>query len=339
MIILSNSLAEIVDEGCLKVANSLVKRLKHIDSDIFIVSYERCSKISDTHLEINKFLLNKELARIIRKRKEKVVYFPFPAKPIATALRTFILSLYARYGLEIVLPLQSRLDYISRMLMKMSRAKIVVFSKESYDYFCDTIGPKRVAYLKTGVDTQKFSPVSEDEKKRLKIKYGLDPNRPVILHVGHLKTERNIGEMMKFNMEHQVLVVVSTVTKSEQDDALRSQLKACPNIHLIDEYIPNIQEIYQLADVYFFPVMMSGQCIDVPLSCMEAAACNKPVVTTAYGEMKEFKNKEGFIYIDSFDRTLLNEQIKKALHLEDIKTRQAVMDYDWDNSMAYFSKR
>lgn len=339
MIILSNSLAEKVDEGCLKVANSLIKRLKHIDSNLYVVSYERQSEISDKHLDINKFLLNKELAEIIQKRKERVVYFPFPAKPIATAMRAFILSLYARYGLEVVLPLQARLDYFSRLLLKMSRARIVIFSKESYDYFSGVVGEKRVTYLKTGVDIRKFTPVTKDETKQLKIKYGLDPHRPVILHVGHLKPERNIGELMKINMDYQVLLVVSTVTQNEQDDALRSQLKACPNIHLIDEYIPNIQEIYQLADVYFFPVVKSGYCIDVPLSCMEAAACNKPIVTTAYGEMKEFRNKEGFFYIDSFESASLNDQIKKALRLENIKTRQAVIDYDWNNSMAYFSRR
>ena len=92
MIILTNGLTGVADEGFLKVANSLIKRIKSRDTDnVFIITYERGSEFSDKHVEVNKLLLNKDLIATIRNRKDDVLYIPFPAKPIATALRIFIL--------------------------------------------------------------------------------------------------------------------------------------------------------------------------------------------------------------------------------------------------------
>ena len=82
---------------------------------------------------------------------------------------------------------------------------------------------------------------------------------------------------------------------------------------LIDSYLQSIQEIYQLADVYLFPVMDIENCIDVPLSVLEAASCNLPIVTTEYGELTAFREQEGFLFIDALDSDSLNQALEKAL--------------------------
>ena len=41
MLILSNSLSQTADEGSLKLATSIVKRLKKENPDTYIISYER----------------------------------------------------------------------------------------------------------------------------------------------------------------------------------------------------------------------------------------------------------------------------------------------------------
>ena len=100
--------------------------------------------------------------------------------------------------------------------------------------------------------------------------------------------------------------------------------------------MPNIEEIYQLSDAYFFPVVAHGNCIDVPLSCLEAAACNIPVVTTRYGEMSTFQGKEGFWFIDSFDREHLNQIVSTAIFAENSSSRESILEYDWNNAIEYF---
>ncbi len=337
MLIISNSLNNISDEGCLKVAASLVSRVKKAAPETLIVTYERKSELSDVHFEINKLMISKELYSLLNKRKEEIIFIPFPARTLATALRIFILSLYTRKKLKVISVMKYSTGFISKILLRLSGADFVVFSKEAAEFYGAMVGEKRVSYLKTGVDTQKFTPVSKEKKEALKGKYGFD-SRPVILHVGHLNRGRNIAQLMKLDKKYQVLLVTSTLTKSEQDIQLKKELLKFRNIKIIDDYIPDIEEIYQLSDVYFFPVVEQGKCIDIPLSVMEAASCNKPIVTTDYGEMKQFREKKDFHFIESFDECELNALIEKALISEGADSRSSVLDYDWNNAVSHLIK-
>ena len=338
MLIISNCLTETADEGCVKVACSLIKRLKRAEPNHFIVSYERRSDLSNWHLYCNRFLLSRKLFGIIKNRKEKVLYLPFPARPIATAVRVFVLSLFSKAGLDVLITMQSPMGALSRMLIKQSKAHFLLLSKESYDRFKDTLGSQRVTYIKTGVDTKKFIPVSFRTARELKMKYHFDPERPVVLHVGHLNAGRNIGTLLKIDPKYQICLVVSTLTGQERDGALHRQLLSRANIRIMDSYIPEIEEIYQMADVYYFPVAEYGKCIDVPLSCLEAAACNKPVITTRYGEMRAFEGKAGFVFIDSFDESSINSAVDEALQINPVQTRDSVLEYDFDHAVSYYLK-
>ena len=118
------------------------------------------------------------------------------------------------------------------------------------------------------------------------------------------------------------------MTKDEADVNLKNELLSKPNIRIIDEYVPDIQELYQLSDVYFFPVVEDGHCIDVPLSCLEAAACGKTVITTPYGEMKQLIGRSGFNQINDFDTMTINSAIEDALRISGSST-DLVAEYDW----------
>lgn len=337
MLIISNSLTEKVDEGCLKVTYNLIKRLKKSHGGAFVITYERKSELSDRHMELNKLMLNGELRSIIKQKKEKVLYVPFPAKPIATAIRIFVMSLMCRNGLDVILPMKINAEGISKLLIRLSKADLIVFSKQSENFYKSIVPKGRIRYIKTGVDTKKFVPVTSDEKRRLKLKYGLDPEKPLVLHVGHLNEGRNIQTLLNIDSEYQVLLVVSTLTKDEQNSELREKLLKKSNIKIFDSYIPEIEEIYQMSDVYLFPVTEDGHCIDVPLSCLEATSCDLPVITTDFGEMKEFINKPGFYRMNGADENGLNKLIKSATEDEHCSTREAVLPYDWDNCIGDFS--
>ena len=60
MVILSDCLTNKVDEGCLKVANNLAKRLKKEDEGITIISFDRKPDYSDVHMSLNKLFLNRK---------------------------------------------------------------------------------------------------------------------------------------------------------------------------------------------------------------------------------------------------------------------------------------
>lgn len=336
MLILTNCLTDTADEGCLKVVNSLVKRIKQADRRVTVVSYERRSELTDVFLKLNKFLLNGQLIHRLWQEKDQVLYLPFPSRKTAMALRVFLLSLWTRRRLRVLLVLKTEIGRLGRFLLRFGKAEILVLSSDAAEFYSGIVGRERVRYIKTGVDTQTFVPVTRERAAELKKQFGLDPNKKTVLHVGHLKRGRNIEQLMKIDPSWQVLLVASTLTKDEQDAHLEAQLRACPNIRIITEYVPHIQQIYQLSDVYFFPVVQAGNCIDVPLSCLEAAACGKSVVTTRYGEMRQFAGKPGFLFLDSFDEKEINRRLAEAVQYAGLPIREAVLEYDWNRGVSCF---
>lgn len=331
MIILSNCLTEKPDEGCLKVANSLVKRIRKARPETMLITYGASTVPSDRYFPENKFMLNGKLLRLLWKKKEPLLYIPAVAKAHTMALRVFILSLFARRGIRVVQVMQYRTGFISRILLKLSRAKLIMFSKDSWQYYHEMLGSQS-AYLKAGVDVHRFCPVTEEEKQALRRKYQLPADKKLVLHVGHMQTGRNVEALTLLDQNHHGVLVTSTYAQGSQNEALRQRLMANPNITVIDTYLANIEQLYQLADVYLFPVLAAHNCIDVPLSAMEAAACNLPVVATPYGELKELLGKDGFYEIQSFEPEALNRLLRTAWE-QGKEPRSQVLEYDWDKAV------
>lgn len=338
MIILSNCLSDVADEGCLKVANSLIKRIKKNAPQVTVVSYERENAIADTHMKLNKLLLSKKLMALLRKKRETVLFVPFPAKAIATVLRIFVLSWLNPAEVSVLMTMTGQHTPITKWILRASGAHIYTLAQDMENFYRSFLPPERVTYLKTGVDTNKFSPVSRERKEQLRAKYALDPDKTTVLHVGHLQAGRNIDKLLLLDSRYQILLVVSTLTKDEQDLVLRQKLEQRGNIRVIDTFLPAIQEIYQLADVYFFPVVSRSSCIDVPLSAMEAAACGKPVVATPFGELKAFRGTPGFYFLESFAPEAMNQLIERAACQNVSNIQQTVREYDWSRAVSCLSR-
>ena len=329
MIVLSNCLTQTADEGCLKVAVSLVKRLKQKDPHTVVVGYERESPFCDQFLTLNKWMLSRSLWRILRQKKQPVLFAPFSAKLRSTALRALMISLFARGQVLLLQPMYSEMDFMAKFLLKLSGAKVLCLSQCTYEDYRSHLGNKAV-YVQTGVDTKRFTPGSD--KQELRKKYNLPVDKPIVLHVGHLKEGRNIAQFQKLSPAFHGLVVVSTHTPDEQSETLRQMLNRQENVTLLEGYQPNIEELYRLSDVYLFPVAEKKSCIDVPLSALEAAACGIPVVTTPFREMQNLIGKEGFYEIGSFEPENLNALLQKAAD-EKKNPREAVLPYDWDRAI------
>lgn len=333
MLILTNCLIKNADEGCVNIAYNLIKRIKSAVSDVKVISYERTSELTDVQMKLNKFMLSIPLIKLLRKEK-KALYIPFPARMKATAVRIWILSRFCK-ELSVLISMHDNIDKFSRFLLKNSKAKLIVLSETAYKDFSSAVGNK-VSYIKTGVDTKKFHPLEQSTKIHLRKKYGVDESAKVILHVGHLNEGRNIQQLLNLSEEYFVVLVTSTLTKDEQNKQLKEAFLKRKNTLLIDDYVEHIEEIYQLADLYLFPVVEAGHCIDVPLSVLEAASCGIPVLTTEYGEAKAFKNNEGFSYIRSFEN--LNELVNNAINVKTDNIRNSVLDYDWNNAIDFLSR-
>lgn len=335
MIILTDCLSERVDEGAIKVASSLVTRIKQYYPETTVVSYKCQTNKSDAHLQLNKLFLNRALLHLLLKKKEPVLYIPFASNTKGSVLRTFILSLFCKQGLNVLFALRHPMDDFTVSMLKHSKATVFCLSFDSWEYYEKKVG--NAVYLRTGVDTNRFQPISDDMKKRLRTKYNIPHDAKVVLHVGHLNWGRNIDKLLLIKEKYHVLLVVSSTTM--KDEELRRILEKATNITIIDSYVEAIEEIYQLADIYLFPVQESEHCIDVPLSVLEAASCNLPVVTTEYGEMKAFKGKHGFSFLDDVDAHAIDIALGACEKMRPVQNRQLVLAYDWEEAVDELMRR
>ncbi len=151
-------------------------------------------------------------------------------------------------------------------------------------------------FIMPGFDDGSFVPVDIEAKARLRKKYGFPENRFMILHVGHIKESRNLQTFLRYREWGSDILPV--IKGGEVDPSWRDRLRMA-GIIVIDEYTDDIHELYQASDLYLFPVSSNLGALEFPLSVIEAAACNLPVLTTRFGALPEIlKESPGFSYYD-----------------------------------------
>ena len=183
--------------------------------------------------------------------------------------------------------------------------------------------------IPSGVDLHRFTPVSPDRKMELRAEYGLDPKAFTVLHVGHIKRERNVQSLVHIRQELAAQAIIVGSTFPGQDKNLLTELRE-QGIIVFNQYLPNIEHIYQLADCYVFPVMSHQACIGAPLSVLEAMACNLPVVTLRYGDLPAtFEQGDGLFYAE--EPAELPKSVAQTLYLHGCDTREMVTPYSWRN--------
>lgn len=311
--------------------SSLIKRIKRDQPQTEIITYNTPHDLSDYHIAVNKLMLSTRLMKRIRSKREPVLFFMTPTRILNAAIKSCVVSFYARRQLSVVLTMHlSHIGKLPRLLMKLSKAKLIVTSSQMYDDY-SRVFHNEVYYLKAGIETQRCVPVDWCRKTELRKKYGIREDALVVLHVGHMKEGRNIGKLLELDERYHIILVTSTYEQDKRNLDLRERLRQRKNITLIEDYVPNIEEIYQLSDVYFFPVTDEKHCISAPLSVFEAASCNLPIVCTEFGELRQFREKDGFFFIDSFEPQNLNKLLCQAL-VSGGNTRRYIEEYDWDNA-------
>ena len=194
-----------------------------------------------------------------------------------------------------------------------------------------------VEFLPNGVNCDKFAPVSEKEKLNLRKQFGLTEHMKIVLHVGHIKTNRNLDLFREIQkIENVQVVIVGSITETS-DEKLKNDLQKA-GIKVFNKLYNDISEFYKMADLYIFQLKDTGTklpdsynqvgAIDMPLSVLEAMACNLPVITTNFGALTRiFDAGEGLLFCDT-DVEIL-EAINSALANGNSNTRQKVIPYHW----------
>lgn len=151
-----------------------------------------------------------------------------------------------------------------------------------------------------GINTEKFAPVEEERRFELKKKYGFDPTKPVVVHVGHCSSGRGLEAFLTLDKQLFQRMIVASGMFEDPDTV--ATLEA-DGIRIHRGYLECVEEIYQLADVYLFPTQSNEFVISIPLSVMEALACGTPVVGyRAFENLQHIGSADGAVtLVDSND--------------------------------------
>lgn len=281
-------------------------------------------------LAVNRLFLSVKLCRLLRAIRPDLVFYISPSSAKTAALvRARMLKAYSPRARVFVIACQPGTcrGPERNLLSLVAPDGIFVQSPQGEEVFGKIGCP--VHFLPSGVDLALFAPVEPSRKTALRKQYDLDEDALILLHVGHIKRGRNVQLLSRFPglPDTQVLLVGSASTP--QDDLLAYELTQ-HGVRVIRQFVPHVEELYQLADIYLFPVLSEHDAIGVPLSVLEAMACNLPVVTARFGGLPMmFQEGQGLFYFDS--ESQLPELVRRASRLPACSTRVMAGAYTWSS--------
>lgn len=297
VIYFSEDISHPFDEGIKKTA-ALVLQILHANANL--LAFCRYGQNSESprliKINTNKLLLSNSVRALLANFKPDIIlYLPSSSATLASFLRLAVMGLYAPKAKRILLALQPKpLGVFQQIIIKLLKPHSVLSPSPQVLQAMQQLNINN-KLIPLFVDTQKFKPLSgSQQKQELRKKYNLPADKYIITHMGHLNYGRNLESLIPLQSDKvQVVILASSSTPADapKEEKLKQQLINA-GIIIYDGYVEQIQEFYQLSDLYIFPVINTGGSIGMPLSILEARACATPVLTTDYGSLKTFLDSD-----------------------------------------------
>ena len=286
LLLLSEDLAVPSDEGLKKFVSSLAAAL-HPLVELSVVSTQPSGPV-ESHVTIaraDKLLRGHQLREHVRGfEPTHLVYVPRAGGTRNAFIRSWRLGRLWPPARTAMVILQSRgYGPLSSRIIKLARPEVVVAqgpiaARALYPIGIDALD------IPSAVDLESFSPPSEGGRTEIRRRHGISSDSRLVLHVGHLKSGRNVELLGRIRRELGCECMVVGSTSTEGEAGVGRDLRAA-GVTVVDEYVENIADLYRAANCYVFPVHESGNAIEMPLSILEALACGIPVVSTPFGSL------------------------------------------------------
>lgn len=302
------------DEGMKKIANEIYKILK-------------------VNCEVYKFDLSRTISikmwSDFRKFNPQIIHY-IPGPSAHSFIFLWILKQLAiQEPKTMMTATHPKISNIGKFFIQFFKPDMILTQSDKTNIFFSQLKFK-TQFFPNGVDTERFHPVSKEQKICLRRKYGFDDNAFIILHVGHIKENRNIKFFYELNkknenLDYKIIIVGSTSTRTDKE--LECKLKEA-GFTVFTNYLQNIQEIYQLSDIYIFPTIHQENSIDIPLSILESLACGLPVISTRFGGIKELLHGcRGIIIINNIEDIPEKISLIKKNNLKSASSNTVVLDW------------
>ncbi|SER72879.1 Glycosyl transferases group 1 [Nitrosomonas sp. Nm51] len=329
MIVITDILKSPFDEGGKVAILNLLDRLKHNDECIiFSVNGDTDLKVADYHFDLNKLLFSPGFYRKVRNcSSKKLVYIPEASITLASFIRSKLLQLFCRKKIVMV-SLQPRNYWqVLHPIIRMAGPDCVITQSRITKNLLEKIGVKS-RILPLGVDETKFREFDAATKKKIREQYGIENDKTVLLHVGHIRENRNLGWLRTVKSRMPDINIIIVGSSSFLQEKKVYDILGQSGISIITKYVADLSELYNIADYYVFPVIKNDGAIETPLSVLEAMACNLSIITTRFGSLPDvFVPDKHFHFVDSVEEILVLLQNGKP---EKCRNRSKVVPFTWD---------
>lgn len=299
----------------------------HPDEGVKNLTFNLCEGLSISHdilkVEIKQIY---RYSRLIQKFNPDIIHIIVGPSSILCFFISKILSIY--HNVKIVMSAPQPVYFHFKKLIPFLKPNLILVQSPQSEFFFKNMGCN-VNYFPNFVDSERFSPISLEHKIELRKKYGLGADKFIVLHVGHIKYLRNLSALKKIQNDNtQVIIVGSTSTNIEEDVLHDLQSSGCI---VWTKYFKHIEEIYALSDCYVFPTLDESNCIEVPMSILEAMSCNLPVVCTKFRALPSiFSGGDGLLFLDN------QKDISESVNFIrnscfNIDTRQKILQFSRTN--------
>lgn len=333
--VLSEDLSGAPDEGVKNFALALARALARAHN-VAVLATEGPSAPPGVRLvRAPRTFLSAGLCVALRRQRPEVLFYVARASTTLWSFaRSWVLRRYCPRAVVVLLGLQTRPHgWLQRRIIRRLAPDLVAVQSPAGQRHLAALGCA-AEVVPSGVDIETFRPVAPKRRRALRAEYGLDPDAPVILHVGHLQAGRGVGVLAELAARGVGQVVLVASSSTAQEAALAEELRRA-GVAVVATYQPHVEHFYQLADCYVFPVASSDNAIDAPLSVLEACACELPVVSTRFGGLPQLLGAAdcpGLTFVDT-PAELVEAAVRRCQSgppLGAAGTRALALPYAWE---------
>lgn len=229
---------------------------------------------------------------------------------------------YLKYFSKEKLVLHLHHTATSNKIIDTTFSKVIGVSNYVLEKFRKTSSIKKYYLLKNCIDIDKYDKkLSDKELSKLRERYNLNKNDFVLMYCGRLIKEKGVLELIKSvnNIKEKnikLLVIGSINFASGGEDEYTKEIKKIANRNknvIFTGYIDGkeLYKYYKLSNTVVIPSVWEEAA---GLVCIEAMICQKPIITTGRGGIKEYVNEDA-ILVNYHENYLVKELTDAILKL------------------------
>ncbi len=237
--------------------------------------------------------------------------------------------------------LVSVLDRLRRWMLIRAGSVVAISSEIQQALNARGIDDAHIRRIPNAVDLKRFCPVAPAEKAALRARYGLPPERTLVIFAGRLSRAKGLPMLMEAwptllaRFPSLCLLVVGSGKLSFDD--CEAEVKQFVAAHGLQDDVrflgesDHVHELLQASDVFIFPTEYEG----FSLALVEALGTGIPVVATSVGAAPDLMRhgQNGYLFPPKDASALiatLDEALRQSAHWPVIAAaaRASVMIYD-----------